>query len=133
MNLHDQLKLYKHGFSKVTDHATREIRHGRLTREAALALVRDYEQAPVEYSELFNEWLGVSPRSMQFLLNQHRNQQFWRETSPGQWQFNGCSILQKLNLDPIIGDGTSKCTFTPNAVMDDRDAPGYITVGKGYP
>ena len=32
MNIHDILKLYKHGYSKVTDHATREIRHGRLSR-----------------------------------------------------------------------------------------------------
>ena len=29
MNLHDEIKLIKHGFSKVTDHACREIRHGR--------------------------------------------------------------------------------------------------------
>ena len=27
MNLHDKLKEVKHGFSKVTDHACREIRH----------------------------------------------------------------------------------------------------------
>ena len=32
MNVHDLLKLYKHGYSKVTDHACREIRHGRLNR-----------------------------------------------------------------------------------------------------
>jgi hypothetical protein len=27
MDIHDILKLYKHGYSKVTDHACREIRH----------------------------------------------------------------------------------------------------------
>lgn len=133
MNLHDQLKLYKHGFSKVTDHASREIRHGRLTREAGLALVRAHEHAPVEYLDFFYEWLGVTPRSMQFLLDQHRNPQFWRESSPGHWQFNGWSTLQKLNTDPSIPEGAKKCTFTANAVMDDRATPGYITVGKGYP
>ena len=39
LNLHDLLKLYKHGYSKVTDHACREIRHGRMTRVQGLALV----------------------------------------------------------------------------------------------
>ena len=36
MNLHDQIKLFKHGYSKVTDHATREIRFGRLKRSEAI-------------------------------------------------------------------------------------------------
>ena len=33
--LHDVLKYYKSGFSKVTDHACREIRYGRLNRYTA--------------------------------------------------------------------------------------------------
>jgi N-acetyl sugar amidotransferase len=132
-NLHDQLKLYKHGFSKVTDHASREIRHGRLTREEGLALVRRYEQAPAEYSQLFCDWLGVTPRSMQFLLDQHRNPKFWRESSPSQWEFNGWSALQDSKIQPSIHNGISNFTFTDNAVVDNRAEPGYITVGKGYP
>ena len=43
MNLHDTLKLYKHGYSKVTDHACREIRFGRLTREEGLHLIKKHE------------------------------------------------------------------------------------------
>ena len=39
MNLHDYLKLCKHGYSKVTDHASREIRHGRITRNQGIDLV----------------------------------------------------------------------------------------------
>ena len=35
MDIHDQLKLIKHGYSRVTDHATREIRHKRILRKRA--------------------------------------------------------------------------------------------------
>lgn len=132
MNLHDQLKLYKHGFSKVTDHASREIRHGRLTRAEGLVLVRRYEQAPVEYPQLFGEWLGVTPRSMQFLMDQHRNPQFWLESSPGQWVFNGWSTLQESTAQPSSLNGAGSINFDVNDTLDDRASPGYITIGKGY-
>ena len=33
MDIHDQLKFYKHGYSKVTDHACREIRFKRIDRK----------------------------------------------------------------------------------------------------
>ena len=57
MDLHDVLKLYKHGYSKVTDHASREIRFGRLTREEGIALVRKYEHMPLHFDNLFCEWI----------------------------------------------------------------------------
>ena len=131
MNLHDQLKLYKHGFSKVTDHACREIRHGRLTRDQGLALVRRYEQAPAEYSQLFCEWLGVTPHSLQFLIDRHRNPMFWNEISPGQWAFKGSSTRFEGELLPKADASTS--SFTSNSVLEDRNRASYIVIGKGYP
>ncbi len=130
MDLHDQLKLCKHGFSKVTDHASREIRHGRLTREQGLALVRKHEQAPAEYSQLFHDWLGVTPRSMQLLQDLQRNPKFWRESSPGHWEFNGWSAQQEAKAPLVSATGIA---FTANDVLEDRGTPGYITIGKGYP
>ena len=44
MNLHDFLKLVKHGYSKVTDHVTREIRHKRLNKYSGLNLIKKYEK-----------------------------------------------------------------------------------------
>ena len=66
MDIHDLLKLYKNGYSRVTDHASREIRYGRLTREQGLILVKKHEQEPLKYLDLFQEWLGVKPQSLQF-------------------------------------------------------------------
>ena len=133
MNLHDQMKLYKHGYSKVTDHASREIRHGRLTRPQGLALVRQHEQALADYTELFCKWLNVTPRSLQFLMDQHRGKAFWNQTTPNRWEFNGWSARQESDSAQIERTPSNPLAFLENDKLDDRAAPGFITSGKGYP
>ncbi|MBI4741806.1 MAG: N-acetyl sugar amidotransferase [Betaproteobacteria bacterium] len=130
MGLHDVLKLHKHGYSKVTDHATREIRHGRLTRDQALALVRQYELTAPNYPQLFGEWLGITQLGLQFLLNQQRNRRFWIETAPGKWQFNGWSSTQAPAAHP---PAAPRIHFIENSSLNQNQKDGYITVGKGYP
>ena len=133
MNLHDQLKLYKRGYSKVTDHACREIRHGRLTREQGLALVRHYERQPAEHADLFCDWLGVTPRSLQFLMDLHRDPRYWQQPEPGRWVFTGWSTESGPQGARIAAGTAGGCEFTATAAMDSRDRPSYIVVGKGYP
>lgn len=132
MNLHDQLKLYKHGFSKVTDHACREIRHGRLTRAEGLRLVRQYEQVPAGFSKLFHEWLGTTPLAMQFIMDQHRNPKFWKVKEPGQWEFNGVSTKQADVKETASSQVTDDFEFKATEI-DGDDESRYITIGKGYP
>ena len=132
MNLHDQFKLLKHGFSKVTDHASREIRHGRLTRNEGLSLVRQHEQTPIEYSELFLDWLGITPNSLDFIMDQHRNPDFWSQTEFGRWEFNGWSKSQDISNHETIA-AELPIAFQSNDKLEyDQDAK-YITVGKGWP
>lgn len=133
MDLHDELKLYKHGFSKVTDHASREIRFGRLTRAQGLELVRRHELAPLGHLDKFCEWLGVEPRGLQFIMNQHRNARFWDERAPGRWEFRGLS-----QMPTAIGDGQAapfahQASFTATDTLTLEKPDRYITVGKGYP
>jgi len=129
MDLHDLLKLAKHGFSKVTDHASREIRHGRLTREQALALVRRHEQAPLNYLDLFCEWLGMNRRGLQFMVDHHRNRRAWHDERPGEFEFRGWSTLQAKDQ----ADGEGSIDFEANDTLSRGREDAYITVGKGYP
>jgi N-acetyl sugar amidotransferase len=133
MDLHDEIKLIKHGFSKVTDHACREIRHGRLTREEGLFLVRHYEQAPVEYSQLFMDWLGVTTKSLQFILDQHRNSRFWNQPEFGQWEFNGWSKQQGMFNACDKQTRKASLSFIANNKLEYDRKASYITIGKGWP
>lgn len=127
MDVHDLLKLYKHGYSKVTDHASREIRHGRLTRMQALALVNKHEQAPIQHLDKFCDWLGVDARALSFVLDQWRNPSFWDEEAPGRWTFAGWST--RSGEAGAAGDAGFRATDVLCDPSDDR----HIIIGKGYP
>jgi len=128
MNIHDLLKLYKQGFSKVTDHATREIRHGRLTRKQAIMLVRKYEMAIPGHLDKFYEWLGVTPRGLNFVLDQHRNRKFWTQEN-NNWVFRGISTF--FDKDDVF-DVKKKIFFVNSDSLDSREKSKYVTFGKGF-
>ena len=55
--LHDLLKQKKHGYRKVTDHLSREIRHSRISKLEALELQREFQNRQV-YIKPFFDWIG---------------------------------------------------------------------------
>ena len=112
------------------DHASREIRHGRLSREQGLALVRRHECVPPRYLDRFCEWLGMQPEALRFLLDQHRNPAYWHQPSPGTWTFQGWSSLQaETPAELPLQDLGFRATATRELDAGDR----YITIGKGWP
>jgi N-acetyl sugar amidotransferase len=128
MDLHDQFKLHKQGYGKVTDHASREIRHGRLTRAQGLALVRHHEQQPLQHDQAFLEWLGLDRSGLQFLLDRARNPRHWHSTSPGRYTFAGPS-----SHEPTTATTTADCGagFVANDLLAHQGVTGYVTVGTG--
>lgn len=131
MDVHDMLKLYKHGYSKVTDHATREIRHGRLTREQGLAYVRRHEHMELQYVAQLCEWLNMTPRALQFMMDRHRNPRFWVERQPGEWKFSGWSEIQQQAAVSRVDYST--IDFANNSKLECQTDSEYITFGRGYP
>ena len=129
MNLHDYLKLCKHGYSKVTDHASREIRHGRLSRDEAIYLVKKYETNQPEYVDLFCNWLGISEQSLNFVIDQHKNPKFWQKMGKGKWKFKGLSnnFVTKQKVKGV------NVQFKTNSKLEYNQNSNYITIGKGYP
>ena len=129
MDLHDHLKMVKHGYSKVTDHACREIRHGRLTRNDALALVRHHEDQPLRFERHFEEWLGVERGGLKFIVDQHRNPAVWEEIKPGRFV---------RRSEASEGDGDTgliarELGFDAQAELSRGADDRYVTIGKGYP
>lgn len=130
MNLHDYIKLLKQGYSKVTDHASREIRHGRLNRENALKLVKKYEKNLPNYLNLFRNWLNINHKSLSFFLDQQRNLKYWAKTDTKEWLFNGWSVNNNLENDRLAKNSNIK--FTINSSLSFREDPKYMIFGKGH-
>lgn len=133
MDLHDFLKLCKHGYSKVTDHACREIRFGRLTRLQGIALVQKYEQVPLKYVNLFCEWLGITPLALQFIIDQHRNKDHWLESSPRRWAFKRCNSMSDEIREKVISEIKQEGRFAATDELEYHDQAKYIVIGKGWP
>ncbi len=129
MQIHDQLKYYKCGFSKVTDHACREIRHGRITRSDALNAVNYYSNLGFDNIELFAAWLGTTSNSIKFVMDMHRNPIYWNERSPQVWEYT----KPENNLHSIDSlDISDELDFLDNS-YEGSNKEKYITIGKGYP
>lgn len=131
MDVHDHIKYLKHGYTKVTDHACREVRHGRLTREQALALIRHYEVQPITHLGKFCEWVGVEARALAFIFNRHRNPRIWQEIAPGEWCRQPESDLTQG--DTSHSNDSSFLGFKAHTTLQRDKSDTYITVGRGYP
>ena len=59
-DVHDYIKLKKYGYGKVTDHASREIRLGKITREEGRVLVKRFQNIKPKYLKKFLDWANLS-------------------------------------------------------------------------
>jgi len=128
MNIHDLLKIYKHGYSKITDHVTREIRYNRISRFEGLQVIKNYEIKKPEFISLFSKWLDIDTDSLIFLLNRFRNKNYWKKVDINEWIFNGWS--KKISIKNENQKLSKKLTFNHNSAISFKQ---YITVGKGWP
>jgi N-acetyl sugar amidotransferase len=128
MNIHDLLKIYKHGYSKITDHVTREIRYNRISRFQGLQVIKKYEIKKPEFISLFSKWLDIDTDSLIFLLNRFRNKNYWKKVDINEWIFNGWS--KKISIKNENLKLSKKLTFNHNSAISFKQ---YITVGKGWP
>lgn len=109
-NFHDLSKYLRCGYRKITDHACREIRHGRLTKEEAKTLISSYESQPV-YIKNFFDWLGVSSSGYEWFVS-HKLQAVKHLISPAPLQNNNSSTILPKKLKRLIFKGaTAKENF----------------------
>lgn len=131
MEIHDILKFFKHGYSKITDHVSREIRYGRISRAQGIFLVRHYEKGRVRGLNEFANWLGTNTNSLKWVMNTHRNKLYWKEVDYRNWQFIGMS--EKFSKDDIKKVSVDNIEPIQNYYESNDGKINYIVFGKGYP
>lgn len=112
---HDFIKNKKHGYGKAHDHACREIRHRRISREEGLFLAQKYSQRRPENIDLLLEWLEIDELSFKFIINQHERQDALK-TDLKAYEY---ADRPRLFLD------------TDNLHLNQKRK--HIIIGKGYP
>jgi len=77
-NLYYHMQFIKFGFGRALRDASRQVVRGRLTREAALELVRRYDDEFPETHFMDNlDYLGLTPGEFADIVDKHRNAEIW--------------------------------------------------------
>ena len=136
-DLHDYIKFLKWGYGKATDHACREIRLKRLTREEGIDLAAKYQNKlpDPESLALFLNWLGVSREALFDWVNARRDPRIWKKNPAGQWELldSAENHRQDSGVNTVRLNKKEDCRFviTPTKTPDIRD-DRYVLVGRGW-
>lgn len=134
-DVHDYIKFLKYGYGKVTDHACREIRLKRLTREEGIELVRRYQDKEPENQKLFLDWMKITENGFYYFIDRQRDKQIWGQNIDGKWCLKDSAINHRD--DPGINEvrlkNDEECCFqvTPLKKPPSPEKE-YILIGRGY-
>ena len=133
--LHDYIKFLKYGYGKVVDHASREIRWGRLSREEGIELVRLYQNRMPDDVREFTDWIGMKGTDIFPQVDAFRDPAAWGRIPNGEWRLNDPLVRQVSAANPgeAHGDRFPRCRFEvtgsrqPEAVEDE-----YVLMARGF-
>ena len=83
--VHDYMKWIKFGYGRATDHASKDIRNGHMTREQGVEMVRKFDH--VRSSDLYY-WLDYVGRTEEWfdeIADSYRSPAVWWQNDSGDW------------------------------------------------
>jgi N-acetyl sugar amidotransferase len=84
--VHDYLKYLKYGYGRATDHAAREVRHGRMTREEAIDLAEEYDHNQPSNFDYFLNFLNLTQQEFLDAIEPMRDTDAWKQMENGSWK-----------------------------------------------
>lgn len=83
--IHDYLKFIKFGYGRGTDHSTKDIRAGRMSRAEGIEMVRRYDHIkPRRDLERWLDYVDMSEREFDVVCDSFRDPRVWN-VEDGQW------------------------------------------------
>jgi N-acetyl sugar amidotransferase len=93
---HDYFKFLKYGFGRSTDHASIEIRYGRITRAQGIELIKKYEgKIPRKYLDKFLKSADISEQEFHDICDKFTNKEIFLTNEDG-------SIKKDDEKNPIL-------------------------------
>jgi N-acetyl sugar amidotransferase len=76
--VHDYLKFVKIGYGRGTDHASKDIREGKISREEGVELVMEYDSVrPTKDLDRWLKYVGITEREFDLTADGFRNPKVW--------------------------------------------------------
>ncbi|MBT4445670.1 N-acetyl sugar amidotransferase [archaeon] len=134
-DIHDYIKFLKYGYSKVLDHACREIRLKRLTREEGIELVRKYSLKAPQTMKIFSDWLNITEKGFHYFVDKYRNSEIWMKNDSQRWVLKD-SILNHAadeGVNSVRLEKIDDCEFElTDHKTKDNSTSKYTLIGRGY-
>jgi N-acetyl sugar amidotransferase len=90
--IHHYVKWYKFGFTRSFDNLSLEIRHGRMSRQEAIDILRARgDETPHEDIAAFCSFVGITERHFFAVVERFRNRHIWHRQD-GVWQIQNFLI-----------------------------------------
>lgn len=83
--VHDYLKWIKFGYGRATDHASKDIRRGHMTREEGIEMVRQYDHVKSSDTYHWLEYVGRSEEWFDKIADTFRSPKVWKQDASGIW------------------------------------------------
>ncbi len=86
ISIHHWMKWYKFGFTRLFDNLSIEIRNGRLSRDAAIGIIRRTgDTTPHRDIDQFCRFAGIERATFDAIAARFRDSRIWRRTADGNW------------------------------------------------
>jgi N-acetyl sugar amidotransferase len=84
--IHDYLKFVKFGYCRATDHASKDIRAGHMTRAQGIEMVRKYDHVkPYRDLKRWLEYVGMTEDEFDRIADTFRDPRVWWKDEQGNW------------------------------------------------
>ena len=135
-SIHDYIKYIKLGYSKVTDHASREIRLKRMTRDEGIEMVRKYSSLEPNEDDLnlFLKWADIDRDYFFECINKFRDPSIWEKDSSNNWILKD-SILNHIkdeNTADVALEKIEDCNYLLTEVAAKEDEDEFLLMGRSY-
>lgn len=133
--LHDYLKYMKLGYSKATDHACREIRLRRMTREEGITHVSRYAEVTPTDLSTFLDWSELKESEFWDCVWTRRDPRIWSPDGSGGYRLLDSVInhAQDPGVDEARLGQVGACYFrSPARNAQESLSEGYLLMGRGY-
>ncbi len=134
--LHDWIKFAKWGYGKVTDHASREIRLKRMSREEGIDMVARYSQVEPRDRRQWLDWLELDDATFDASVDRCRDPRIWTRADDGGWRL--MDHIGNHRNDPGVEAARLEraedtCAFRVTPSKDpEADESEYVLMTKGY-
>ncbi len=99
--IHDYLKYIKFGYGRATDHSCKDIRSDNMTREEAIAVVRERDHIKSSDLKRWLSYVGMTEEEFDSVADTFRDPRVWRKDKNGNWQKDNIWDNDQKTQEPL--------------------------------